>query len=363
MAATTEYESDTYCRPVPAENLVYFAYPNGGYAGVREFYVESSTGQKDAAPVTSHVPKYVPGQISRMSVCSTEDTLVCLTDSDRSSLYVYKWFWNGQEKVQSSWSVWTFDLNAGATPIFGVRFIGPTAYMVIGRGTDLFLEKLGLEANPTEPGLSFLVHLDRRVNDSVLAGTYNAVADTTTVDFTFPVTGSLGIIQCVTIGDYNGFKVGQRLTPVSTTTFSATYRGNLIGVPAVYGFPYEMRYRFSEPVIREPSPTGGIVGVTNGRLQVRTFSVVYEKTGYFRVETTPLYRDTATVEFTGRQIGNSLNLIGQVAGRCGGWSTARAIRSRLISSMTARSPAGSSRRGGRDFTRHGRGNSEVDRQP
>jgi hypothetical protein len=89
-------------------------------------------------------------------------------------------------------------------------------------------------------------------------------------------------------------------------------RGNLVGKPFWIGQRYEMRYRFSTPMLRSASPLGGVVAVTDGRLQLRNITVLFNQTGAFHVEFTPKFSDTYVSTFSGRQIGTGMNHIGQV---------------------------------------------------
>lgn len=309
MVAATEFQCDPHAAPAAVENLIYFAYPNGSHAGVREFFVDAN-GQKDATTITAHVPKYLTGAATRITVSPTEDVMILSTDGEADSLFVYKWFWNGSDKLQSSWSEWEFAAGAETTTVFGTTFIGPTLYLVVGRGTKTYLEKIDLSANPTDEGVEYLTHLDRRVLDTGATFTYDAATDRTTVNMPYDCTE--GTVQAVVQTTTGSLKAGQSITVTDQLSASIKLKGDLRNVPLWLGRQYTMRYRFSPAVLREQTPVGGMVGVTNGRLQVRTWSVAYSKTGYFRVEVTPLYRDTLTEEFTGRVVGSSNNVVGQV---------------------------------------------------
>ena len=78
--------------------------PSGRFGGVREYFVETDTETNDAADITAHVPTYVEGQITKLAASSNEDLLLMLTDGEKDVVYVYKWYFNKNEKLQSSWS-------------------------------------------------------------------------------------------------------------------------------------------------------------------------------------------------------------------------------------------------------------------
>jgi hypothetical protein len=185
-------------------------------------------------------------------------------------------------------------------------------YLVIGRGTDTFLEKVVIEPNGTDPGFTYITHLDRRLTDVGLTGSFDANTGESTINLPYDTSTSPTTMQVVIRGAWPGWKVGEECKVVGQTGYQLRVKGNIIGVPLYMGFRYEMKYRFSTPILRQQSPFGGVVGVTTGRLQLRTFYVTYAKTGYFRVEIAPLFRDTAVEEFTGRVVGSSNNVVGEV---------------------------------------------------
>ena len=81
--------------------------------------------------------------------------------------------------------------------------------------------------------------------------------------------------------------------------------------PVWAGIPYEFKYRFSQPVMRMKE---GQSASSAGRIQLRTMSVNYADSGYFRVQVKPkgfdvtesgvTMRDTSTHTFNGRLVGD-----------------------------------------------------------
>jgi hypothetical protein len=177
--ASTEYMADPACEPVATENLVFFPYRVHGFAGVREMFADNN-GRKDARNITSHIPRYIPGSLFSMTASTTEATLIGLSDEDRRAMYVYRWLWNGEEKLQSSWSRWRIGSNA---TILGVRFIGSTLYLVVRRSCGQYLEKMVLDRRADDDA-NYVTHLDRRITEDQTKVSYNALTNRTT--FTLP---------------------------------------------------------------------------------------------------------------------------------------------------------------------------------
>jgi hypothetical protein len=105
-----QYEAVADCMPAQVDQEIYFPFKRGdNYTGVRDMVVNLQDASLIAAPeVTAHVPKYINGTPKSMKASPFDRTLAVLTDQDSSTLYVYKWFDRDNERIQSSWSKWTF---------------------------------------------------------------------------------------------------------------------------------------------------------------------------------------------------------------------------------------------------------------
>jgi hypothetical protein len=178
----TEYANDLTCSPIAAENLIYFPFDNGTFAGLREFFVSNAnTGEKDSNLLTAHVQRYIPAPITKLTASTTEDALVALTASERISAYLYQWRWNGQDKIQSAWSKWTFGDNC---IIQGAEFIGPTLWIVTKRSCGQYLEKMELTLR-SDPNCNYVTHLDRRITDEQTTVVFNAFKNETTFELPY----------------------------------------------------------------------------------------------------------------------------------------------------------------------------------
>jgi len=301
----TEYECDPVCKPVGAGNLIYFPYPNGGFAGMREYFTEVNTGRMDANPVTAHVPKYIKGAISHITVSTTEDMMVCMSQTSRQQLYVYKWFWAGQDKIQSSWSKWTFGTG---TAVYSAFFDGSTLWLVLFRDGKVWLEKMQVDPGRTDPYLNYVTSLDRRV--LVPRGT--VTFDGTYSYFTAPYIPLVSETPAAfTTMDEDGGIAGRE---IQIENINSSGQVKLLGdyrdQPFYFGIRYTMKYRFSNLMLREQTQTGGVEAITAGRLQIRSMSLTYARTGYLRAVVTPAFR-TPSSYVLNRTLGSSENVIGQ----------------------------------------------------
>jgi len=171
---STEFTASGNARPVGVGQNVYFPVDAGLYVGIREYFVEADTTSNDAANVTAHVPRYILADPLKLSGSTNEDMLAVLVSGDQTRLYVYKYFWDGTTKAQSSWSYWQFSTE---DTILNMDFIGPTLYLVIERSDGIYLDSLALNDDASTTDIGIRVHLDRRQS---LTGVYNSVSELTT---------------------------------------------------------------------------------------------------------------------------------------------------------------------------------------
>lgn len=298
----TEFECSLDAKPVGAGRYVYFAVDRGAWAGIREYYVETRTETNDAADVTAHVPMYLPKGVFKIAMAGNEDMMCVLTNGDPRTVYVYKYYWSGDEKLQSAWSKWTF---GDDVRILNVDFINSELYLVVSRGGGVYLEKLNIEAGAVDTGLTYAVGLDRRVHISSCNPQYDAETNRTTV--TLPYVDEPGIVAA-------NADTGAVIPVVEVTMGTVVLKGDQRGANVFLGCRYRKRYVFSPLMLRRAAARGdGATAVTTGRVQIRYMTLVYQNSGYFEVKVTPKFRDTYTYPFTGRVLGSGNNRLNVAA--------------------------------------------------
>ena len=125
ISPVTEYDITDGIAPLALGSYIYFPFNRGQYEGVFEYFVDNNTEVFEAEEITSQVPKYIPSDIRAMAGSASESMVVLQNATDLKTLYVYKYFWSGKEKIQSAWQKWTFDDN-----ITGFDFIDSTLYLI-----------------------------------------------------------------------------------------------------------------------------------------------------------------------------------------------------------------------------------------
>jgi hypothetical protein len=160
VKVATEFPCNIVAKPVGIGKNVYFAVDKGNSSAFREYFTDLNNQANDAIDITAHVPQYIASNIYKIAAAVNEDIMVALSTADPSSLYVYKYFFNANEKLQSSWSKWTFGSDS---TILNVDFIGSDMYMVVNRSDGVFLEKITVSLGDIGPNEPYSVHLDRKV--------------------------------------------------------------------------------------------------------------------------------------------------------------------------------------------------------
>lgn len=166
LTVVSEYESSKLCPPIPSHNSVFIPFDNGEWGGVREYYIEGSSGQRTADSISSHIPRYFRNP-AIAAASSVQSLLLVMDERTRNRLYVYKWFMNGQDRLQSSWSEWIM----GDKRIFGFEFINDFLYLVIERECGQYLERIDLN-RLTDFHSAYTTHLDRRLNETQVVVRY-----------------------------------------------------------------------------------------------------------------------------------------------------------------------------------------------
>jgi len=285
ISPITEYNVSSGVKPLALTNYVYFTFPRDQYEGMYEFYVDKDTDVFDASEITAQVPTYVPSSLRQLVGTPSEDVIVASSTDDLKKLYVYRYFWQNREKIQSAWMRFDF-----AKDIVGTGFIDSDLFVVT---TDGHLEKMAMEAGHTDAGKAYSIHLDRRVASSSLTRTYSAANKKTTVS-TMPYDPAGAVV-------YTADGLRLPLTRTSATEF--TIEGDYSSTAFFVGLEYDALYTFSTQTLKQPTERGGRSSSNFTKQVLRHGSIDYDDTGHFTIEVTPQFRDTYSYAFNPSTIG------------------------------------------------------------
>lgn len=299
---TTDFYVNTRAKPVASGRNVYFSMDKGDWSSVREYFVDLNNLTNDASDVSSHVPMYIPSGIIKLAAGVSEDIMVALSENDRTKLYIYKYYFSGNEKLQSSWSSFNF-----TGTILNCDFVRSNLYLVISRAEGVFFEKMDMSIGGAVVGEPYRVKLDRKVQLATSALSF---------DGTYTVINSTAIGYLPNDGTYRVVAQGGG-TIKAGQLFDVLYSGGITKVlgdvtasKLTFGRQYLFRYSVSPLCVRLQSYTGAKSADTEGRTQVRRISFNHADTGYYTVKVTPEARATYTYIFSGKVTGTSTASIG-----------------------------------------------------
>jgi hypothetical protein len=303
---TTKFDCLPNCRPVPAGRRIYFANARAEYSSLMEYYiVEDVTSVKDAHDISSHVPSLLPNTVHKILGSTSENLLLMLSTGAPNRIYVYKYLWQEEERVQASWSYWELD----SGEILGGGFIGSVLYLIVRRNERLFLEKMLFTYDTLDYAVEpYRAYMDRKTVYTVPSNAYNSVTDTTTItpslvynSTTLPQGSVYGVIA--SDGYYTQF-------PGISPTVSL--RGNLAGQQVIVGELMYFKAVPSEIMIKTDDGKGGVKANNKGVLQLRSFWLNYSESGYFKVTVSHKGKGDFSYEMTARTLGALENTIGSL---------------------------------------------------
>ena len=304
----SSFEHDDNVRPVSAGKFAYFAQSRNNNTAIREYFADDNTLTNDGLDITVSVQDLLPTNVYQLISNTTEDTLIALaadttdtqvapyvsgsavTSVNANTMYIYKYFFDRGEKVQTAWSKWSFT----GLKILGAMSTDSFVYVLANENTDLKLFKIDLR-NLKDTTIGFSVYLDLK---KLVTGTYDAGTNLTTVTSPYGVKTGLIAVDATNGNNYS-------LT--NTTGSNYTLEGNHTSV--YIGVPFASQYRMSQQYVRETSGRG-LVAITSGRYQIRNITLNYENSGYFEVDVTPKGRNVSSSIMNGYIIGTATSKIG-----------------------------------------------------
>lgn len=264
LAQTTKYESSETGQPINIGSSIAFPTSRGNFSAISEYFIREDQ-MAYVNENTRHVSHYIAGDVIHMSVSPVSDSLVVQTDADPKTLYFYQWYWQGNEKVQSSWSKWTF-----GSDIISADFVKDVLYLIMQGSTGTpypELYKLILTAGDTDIGGSYKTSLDRRV-------LFPAHASAT---ITLPYNIESGTMRVVDSD-------GRVLTIASQSTNTITLSEPVDSKDIYVGEIYDSQVEFTRPVMRSRYKENVDL---KARLQIQDYTLYHENTGYFKAQVYP----------------------------------------------------------------------------
>lgn len=308
ISPMSTYETLGGCPPISSGDSVFFAFNRGSFSGVREWFATGqSANDYSSTDVTTHVPSYIPGNITQMACASHENILVCASDESRDELYTLYFYGEGTQRSQQAWGKWKL---GGGAVIHEMVFIGSVLYLVVerpavGGGTaTLHLESMDLQSGLKDTGSSYVTTLDRRLSQAgVTSKTYDAPTDMTTITLPYNISSGVTMVVIGTDGESANIKQQTAGTAIVKVVGDWSSRNFWVGEK------YTMSYTFSKPLFK---PTSGNQRsfVAQGRHQLRYAQLTFNETVSFNVTVTPEFGDSYSYRYTGKILNSGSATLG-----------------------------------------------------
>jgi len=354
ISPVTEYDVSESIRPLALSSHIYFNFKRNSFEGLLEYTVDNNTENYGAAEITEQINKYIPSNIVRMAGSASENMIIVQTDQDYKKLFVYKYFWQGREKIQSSWMSFTF-----TREVRSFHFIESTLHIITTDSDGTYLEKIPMENGLAETDRDYALLLDGRIQSSstnyVQTITYTKLSSTTPQSFDgsnytdvtymrfrnsflfkegMAIYSKNGTRKEVTLHSVNDIEIlidgklanyvnyngslykcveghtsSASILPTDTNYWQPTVEVDSAPVwseqgyeyLSVYdyfiGYEYDMLYRFSKQNLKQPTERGGRSASDYTFQTIRNGSIEYSETGHFNVEVTPKFRDKYTYTY------------------------------------------------------------------
>lgn len=303
---TNAFETIPTAKPAVSGESIFFAFTNGKFTGVREYFTDSLTDTKRARPITEHVDKYISGKATHLNSSPDVNMLLVLSDDTPNVVYVYNWLWQAEEKVQSAWHKWVFP---EGTKVFSTHFSNDKLYIVIRRFGDLWVEYIDLNDND-DVDLGFEVRLDRLRRTPLLytgADSYVVASDL------FPDENIEDLEFLCGAGcypEYIGMPLNMERFGSALRSYDKVTSGN---AEILIGRKYKSRYVPSQPLVRDYRDR--VIGID--KLTTTRFYVNYESLGLVDSIITGKFGEPQVTQYTGRILGEVNNIVGFAAPQAG----------------------------------------------
>lgn len=288
-----DYATSTKVRPHAIGKSAFFTSELGGFTIAREFFLGAATDDRLlSSDLTIQCPQYVRANARYIQASRDHKTIFVLSRDDPSSIYVYKFEYDGEQKVQSAWCKWQL----GVGSIESIGLFQNNLYIVSTLGSQRELSKIDIRDQKDLPGTE-LMRLDMQVAPTPTDVTFyangvsgNEETPETRIDIPFDGTG---LVECWDLTE--GYTVPiDRFTSSGNLILKGDYRTQIAAGKVVVGIPYTMDVKLSTFYRRAPRKPSGEIVVTDGRLTVNYINIAYSDTVAFTVETSSRGRATKT---------------------------------------------------------------------
>jgi len=319
ISFSTSFNVSPSVKPVNVGSSVYFVDDRSEYQYVKmfEFSPQQNRVGDDADEATAPIPSYIPSGVQFSSGSSRVKSMVSNSSLTPDTLYLYKFFWNGQNKVQNSWFKWQFP---DCVKVHWAGFSKNYLYLVIERSDGVHFERIRMDEAVFTPRTSTSptrMVVDRQIPKSKVILSYNSTTNLTTVTLPYATNGTVEIVGCLMTGLTSTYIYDQRMAVTRVNSTTVTVPNDITGYTYLtIGIQYDFLFRFNQVFLRDKVYTGSgmnlIANLDAGRLQMRYVTLATNNTTYFYTLLKYAGRADFKTEFTSNKLGSPYVILGDM---------------------------------------------------
>ena len=305
FAEITQFNNSPDCAPKVSGKNLYFTVDRGKYTSLNEYYtVQDVSALKNAQDISAHVPNYIPSGVYEILPSTLANIILMLSSTEPNKIYVYKYLFSNESRVQSSWSNWEFE-----GTIWGAGFISNNLYLIIKRGDSVNIEYMDFSTNIKDFDCApYRVYLDSKLFLS------NGVFDAVTQRTSFNIKEAYGYKDNTPWDNAQVDLVTQdgHYYPDGTLNDDGVLflEGDFSDMPIIVGMSYLFKIMFSTMYIKQTTQDGSTKARTDGRTQLKYINLQYDSSGYFKAEVTQHSGSTYHYIMNSRMLGTKSAKLG-----------------------------------------------------
>ena len=270
--------------PLPVDENVYWCSESGGVSTAYELIAPNDLNSRRTNIINEHTNNLLPKNVVTLTASSSENAIVYLSTEEPNTLFVYKYWWEGSVKRQSSWEKWVF---SSAIELLDVKFLKDALYIIYNDSTSTHLGKIELSqpetydisefSNATNRTINLTAHLDFKVSSADVVKTFDSVMGTTSVDLPYLIDPDVDVVQVVVTADTDVYQAGQLLPISGTSASTVTIIGDVTsGVDFKLGVKYTHKMTYS-PFFLRNAGNGESLGsaIVDGQLVIDEMTISY----------------------------------------------------------------------------------------
>ena len=221
LQQSTSFNIDINSEPIAIGNKIYFSVSKGNFSSVQEYFINPNTILLDGIDITANVPSYLNGSIGQFSGSDISSILLCSSTTQQNELGVYKFFYSGDEKIQSSWSKWSFGVGNNVK----LTYVNKDKIYFV-------LEKTGAFASDNKIHFSY-IDLNANKKDAIATPNIQVLLDSKTSNITYnsSISNNDGVFSLVTLNNFT-------FSPISNSSVKTglTYDNYALPFSSTTGF-------------------------------------------------------------------------------------------------------------------------------